>query len=275
MIDLLDATLRELIIQKGVFDPDSIEVSFDQPTGDWAAGLTRPTINCYLYDVRENSELRSAEWIVGQNDKGQATKRLAPRRFNLSYLVTVWTQKQVDDEHAILWRVLGALSSHPILPVELCQGELKRQVYPITSEAAQPSAVIDNLPDLWSVMDTPLRPSINYVVTLAMEREVAFTSALVLTKRVQIKARDDLGPGESIWQIGGIVTHEGQPVIGASVLDLDSGRSARTDAYGRYSLANVSPGRRRVAVEAAGVRREHTFVVPADDHSAAFYDLTV
>lgn len=274
MIDLLDETLRELIIQKGLFDRDSVEVSFEQPTGDWAAGLTRPTINCYLYDIRENAELRSAEWIVGQNEKGQATKRLAPRRFDLSYLVTVWTQNQVEDEHAILWRVLGVLASHPLLPLELCQGELRAQPYPIKTETAQPSVTIDSLPDLWSVMDNPLRPSINYVVTLAMEREVAFTSPLVLTKRVMVGQRPEpLREAEEIVQIAGIVTRADIPLAGVGVTFVELGRSAMTDAFGRYHLPNVPAGNYHVRVETPDDRRQFEITVPAVGRAAPFYDL--
>jgi hypothetical protein len=274
MIDMLDETLRELIIQKGLFDRDSIEVSFEQPTGDWAAGLTRPTINCYLYDIRENSELRSAEWIVGQNEKGQATKRLAPRRFDLSYLVTVWTQNQVEDEHAILWRVLGVLANHHILPLELCQGALKSQPYPIKAETAQPSVTIDNLPDLWSVMDNPLRPSINYVATLAMEREVAFTSPLVLTKRVVVGQRPaPLAGAEEIVQIAGIVTRGDVAVPGVQVTFVELGRTLTTDAFGRYHLPNVPSGRYHVQVETADDTRLFEIAVPAQGRAAPFYDL--
>ncbi|MBC7314860.1 MAG: DUF4255 domain-containing protein [Chloroflexi bacterium] len=272
MIDLLDETLRDLIIQRGMFDPDSVEVSFDQPTGTWAAGLTRPTINCYLYDIRENTELRSAEWIVEQNEKGQASKRLAPRRFNLSYLITAWTQNQAEDEHAILWRVLAVLSSHPIIPPEICRGELKHQPYPIKTETAQPALAIENLPDLWSVMDTPLRPSINYVVTLAMDRAVAFTSPLVFTKRAFVRERQ--APWrEEIVQIAGIVTLEGHPVAGARVTLAEMGRTVTTDDFGRYRFGNVPHGRYHVQVRFGQAASESEIVVPNERYELPYYDL--
>lgn len=102
MINDLDESIRKLVLSKAGFTEDSVTLSFDQPTGDWAAGLTRLTINLYLYDIRENLELRSQEWLTTKRTDGKVEQKLAPRRYNLSYLITVWTQKQTEDEHAIL-----------------------------------------------------------------------------------------------------------------------------------------------------------------------------
>jgi len=279
MINDLDETIRQLILTRGNFDADSIEVSFDQPTGDWAAGLTRPTINCYCYDIRENLELRSAEWLVERDKKGQASKRLAPRRYNLSYLITVWTQNQVEDEHAILWRVLGALASESTIPAEICQGSLAEQPFPIKTQTAQPSIAIESLPDLWGVMENQLRPSINYVVTVAMEREISFTGPLVFTKRVQVLQRTDLPVrGDEILQIAGIVHRDGEkaePVAGAQITLVETGQRVQSDHYGRYTFPNIAAGTYHVRVIVGESTTEHTLVVPAQDHDTAHYDLVI
>jgi hypothetical protein len=276
MINDLDETIRELILTGGRFEPDSVEVSFDQPTGDWAAGLTRPTINCYLYDIRENLELRSAEWRVERNSEGLASKRLAPRRFDLSYLITVWTQNQVDDEHAILWRVLGALARHAPLPAERLRGQLQNQPFPVPTQTAQPSMAVQNMPDLWGVMENQLRPSIDYVVTLAMEREIAFSGPLVLSRRLDLARRED-GDAlrESIFQVAGIVQRrsDGQALAEASVTLLERGETTLTDRYGRFGFARLEAGTYRIRVSSGGESAEHTVVVPAQGHDAAHYDL--
>jgi len=253
MIDELDEALRQLILDRGRFDENTVAISFEQPTGDWAAGLTRPTINCYLYDIRENLELRSAEWLVEEDGNGRASRRLAPKRYDLSYLITVWTQNQVADEHAIFWRVLGALGPAGVLPEEYLSDALKAQRYPIKSRAAQPTRAIQNLPDLWSVMDNPLRPSINYVVTLAMEHDVAFTSTLVVSKRIDIVPKTGPAqPPEQLLQFGGVLYRkedETQHVPHARITMLTTGRRVVSDEHGRYSFANVPPGDHELLIE--------------------------
>ena len=108
MIQSLDETIKKIILEKGQFNSSDVDIRFDQPTRDWSAGLTKPAINCYLYDVRENRELRNREWIVDRQPNGQAKKKIAPLRVDLSYLITAWTT-EVEDEHAVLWRLLVAL----------------------------------------------------------------------------------------------------------------------------------------------------------------------
>jgi hypothetical protein len=278
MINDLDESIRKLILSKSGLTEASVTLSFDQPTGDWAAGLTRPTINLYLYDIRENLELRSQEWLTNKRADGKIEQKLAPRRYNLSYLITVWTQKQTEDEHAILWRVLGVLASCTTLPEEVLQGEMRSQAFPVLTQIAQPSIAIQNLPDLWSVMQNQLRPSINYVVTLAMERQVVFTSPLVLTKQVTF-SRIPGGPvGEEIWQIAGIVHLKGvppTPQVGVEVKLVEAGRVAVSDVFGRYSFTHVAPGTYHVQVEVGGKKAERSISIPPQDSDLTHYDLAL
>src|SRR3712207_7800463 len=39
---------------------DGTEIAFDAPGSDWAAKLTAPTVNLFLYDLRENSATAEA-----------------------------------------------------------------------------------------------------------------------------------------------------------------------------------------------------------------------
>ncbi|NLT74523.1 MAG: DUF4255 domain-containing protein [Chloroflexi bacterium] len=276
MIHLLDETIRKVVLKRGNFDADSVTVSFDQPTGDWAAGLTRPTINFYLYDIRENTELRSQEWIAERDDKGTVSKRLAPLRYDLSYLVTVWTQNQVEDEHSILWRVLGALASSPTLGVEVLEPSLRSQPYPVQTRTAQPSRAIENLPDLWGVMENQLRPSINYTVTLSMERAVAFTSPWVISRRVDLL--DTTAPEatrSTTFEIGGIVYEAtgGTALPGATVRLAASGRECLTDRFGRYHFGELSAGEYDIEVFIGGRTARHRAAVPSE--SVQSYDISI
>lgn len=276
MINQLDETIRKLVLKCGNFDADSVTVSFDQPTGDWAAGLTRPTVDFYLYDIRENTELRSQDWIVERDAAGQVTKRLAPLRYDLSYLVTVWTQNQVEDEHAILWRVLGALAGQTTLGAEIVESALKDQPYPILTRTAQPSRAIENLPDLWGVMENQLRPSINYTVTLAMDRAVAFTSPWVISRRVDILDRTaPEATRATVYEIGGIVFRaKGRDAVpGASVTVVETGQACVTDEFGRYRIGGLSAGEYQLWVQADGSEARQRIPVPSENLQS--YDLKI
>ena len=82
----------------------------------------RPTVNLFLYDLREN---------VGQSDAiaarhARQRRGIAappPMRLEVTYAVTAWT-KAVEDEHRLLSQVLAILFSHTSLPADLLAGRL-------------------------------------------------------------------------------------------------------------------------------------------------------
>ena len=51
----LDEALRSLLkreLERHGFE--GVEIAFDAPATDWSAKLTNPTVNLFLYDLREN-----------------------------------------------------------------------------------------------------------------------------------------------------------------------------------------------------------------------------
>jgi len=98
MLTDLDETLKQLLIKNIPIKNNEVDIQFDLPKRDWSAGLSRPTINLYLYDICENTKLRRNEWIVERGENGQATKKKPPKRINVSYMVTVWANA-IEDEH--------------------------------------------------------------------------------------------------------------------------------------------------------------------------------
>ncbi len=276
MIKSLDETIKKLILERGNFRPGDVDIRFDQPTRDWAAGLTRPAINCYLYDIRENKELRNREWIIERQPDGQARKKIAPLRVDLSYLITAWTN-EVEDEHAVLWRVLVALSSVPVLPTEILQGELVHQPFPIPTQTAQASEAMRNLSDLWNVMENELKPAINYTVTLAVDREYVFSGPMVFTRRLRFVQRDAESPPDVSFQIAGIVyaEHDATPLPDAQVVIVERGWRTRTDRFGRYAFSNLPLGTYTLRVTAGGRTGERRISVPAGAPDLKMYDLAV
>jgi hypothetical protein len=161
-----------------------VDVSFECPNSKWSAQINRPTINCWCYDLRENVKLRNMDQRVTRGERS-ATKQLAPRRYDLSFLVTAWARR-IEDEHQLLWRALGGLLQVPILEPARCEGNLRYQPYnmPVTVAIASEQHV--NLTDLWSVLDNDMRLGFTMVVTLAMDVEMMLEVPLVLEKFIRV-----------------------------------------------------------------------------------------
>jgi hypothetical protein len=271
MISDLDETLKQLLIKKEAFDPAEVDISFNTPDREWSASISKPTVNFYLYDIRENHELRSTEWVIEKDQNGIATRRKNPSRIDLSYLITVWTN-DIEDAHRLLWHVLLTLSRYPSLPEELLSGQLAGQKYPIKTTAAQPDGLFKNPADFWGALDNKLKPSINYVVTLPLDLEVAFAAPLVRTKTLEFKAPDtDI---ERLVQVAGVVHEAGKPTQGiprAKVVAKEARMTAETDDQGHYSFPKLTEGRHTFEVLVSGKKvKEVSVTIPS-----ASYDLEV
>jgi hypothetical protein len=186
VIDDLDDSLRELLIQSVPLDPASVDIGFDMPGKDWAAALTKPAVNLFLYDIRENHDLRSNERFITRNPTSASEAR-APARMDLTYLVSAWAA-QMDDEHKLLGNVLRALLANPLLPTAVLKGTMAGQPYPLHAWIAQPERT-PNAWDFWGGLDGRLKAGISYVVTVALETAQPVEVELVTEKVLKINAR--------------------------------------------------------------------------------------
>jgi len=271
MLTDLDETLKQLLIKEMPIENNEVDIKFDLPKREWTAKLSRPTINIYIYDIRENTDLRRNEWIVERGNNGLATKRKAPVRIDLAYLVTAWTST-AEDEHRLLWRALWALFRHQELPDEVLQGSLREATVPIPASVAQPDK-IPNVADLWGVLDNELKPSLNLVVTLPLDLAKEITGALVLSKRIRVEEGiTGEGPFQEITQIAGTVRDKkGQPIAEATVSLKEKGITAQTDQEGRYTFPNLPEGDYTLVVSAPEREpKEHSITVLSDR-----YDLRI
>src|ERR687886_564614 len=125
----LDETIRELLIKNVPIDLTEVDISFEAPDREWSGRLSRPTVNCFLYDVRENLDLRQTDWEQ-QRQNGTARGRRLPARIDATYQVTVWARAP-EDEHRLLWRVMAALFRNQAIQADLLHGELKDQPFPL------------------------------------------------------------------------------------------------------------------------------------------------
>ncbi len=255
MISALDETIKQLLIKNGRLDPAEVDISFDMPDREWSASVSKPTVNIYLYDVRENVDLRNYEWSVAHNN-GTATKTKAPRRVDLSYLITVWANDTAD-QHRLLGHLLAVLFKYPELPEELLQGVLKGVGWPIRTFVAQPDGAMRNTADFWSALDNNLKPSINLVVTIPVDLDVDITAPEV--KTTVFKFGDTTSPGlEDTIQISGVVRYKDKPdqaVPGASILVKELQMTSSTDENGNYVFRRMTQGSYTFEVSAPGEKK--------------------
>jgi len=252
----LDETIRHLLIEHVPLDTSRVDVSFEAPDREWSGRLTRPTVNSFLYDVRENLEFRERDFDVSRDHaNGTVSRKPRPLRMNATYNVTVWARAP-EDEHGLLWRVLAALTRYTTLPDEAAQGALQEQPYPMPARVAQPDQWRASPADLWQALDNRIRPSLSYVVTVALDPSQVVTSPMVFTSTIGVRPMDgDDQSAEHLVQIGGRIRDRKdrtQFVSGATVHLRETGARVTSDARGRFKIRRVPHGKITLAVEAPG-----------------------
>lgn len=177
MIDLLDKALETLLNQ----ELPGAHIYFDAP--DDKFGPTLPAVDLFLYDVRENRELRSNEWVVQRQTNGQVTKQPPPVRVECSYLITAWASG-ASDEHKLLGQVIQTLVRYPTLPMAVLPDGLKEQESPLPATTLQPSQ-LQSMSEFWQALGGKPKAALHYAVTIAIEVDTSLEAGpLVLNKQI-------------------------------------------------------------------------------------------
>lgn len=281
MIRDLSETLRAILEDPGLVTnfPElaAAQISFERPTEQFNPGQT--TVDLFLYDMRENLDLRSNEPIIERHN-GQATIRQPPLRVACSYLVTAWPVGGAElplQEHRLLSQVLQVLSGYPTIPDRFWRGSLVGQEPPLPMVALHPDA-LKNLSEFWTALGSKLRPSLTVTVTIAMPVLADVTAPIVTTKLTGY----DVSSGvveETLVQIGGrvlnpvILDPAARGIADAIVDVLDAGVRTRTDAEGHYSFVRIPSGAHTIRVVAVGFEpKTQSLVVPGRSQD---YEITL
>jgi Pvc16 N-terminal domain/Carboxypeptidase regulatory-like domain len=255
MIADLDDTIEKLLIQEMPIKNGEVEVKFDQPKREWSSRLSRPTVNLFLYDLRENVALRQHQWEQAGNgrrsDNIYQLKR-SPFRVDCFYMITTWASDPLD-EHRLLTRTLLALFRFPVLPAEMLLGGLQSQPFEIQARLASHDR-LTNPAEVWGSLDNEMRPSISYLVTLALDPWSEVTGPLVRTRILRtglagalprLHSRLEPGAASELVAFSGTVWEKGKqgvPRAGIEVAVKGTGLFTKTDEDGRYQLGSLPPG---------------------------------
>ncbi|HEY9076521.1 MAG TPA: Pvc16 family protein [Anaerolineaceae bacterium] len=252
MIADLDETIRQLLIAEVPIKNNEVEISFDQPKREWSSKINKPTVNFFLYDLRENPVLRQHQWEeVPNNRRGTENKahlKRTPLRVDCFYMLTTWAN-EAEDEHRLLSRILMTLFRFPILETDRLSGALKNQPFDVPARLANHDK-LTNPAEVWSSLDNEMRPSISYVVTLAMDPWTEITPTIVQTfdfrtgQALNLPRKTGLVPGteNQLIYIGGTLRKQGVPLPEIEVAIKGTGFFARTDPKGRYAFGSIPAG---------------------------------
>ena len=188
MIQDVDESLRALVRRDAL--PDAgIELSFEAPTKDWASRRSVPTVNLYLYDVREDVERREVQPEVVRDATGRVVGRRPPaRRYKLSYLVSVWTQRP-EDEHRLLSSLLACFLRAEVLDQEVLAPSLADQPQHVFVHVAHPPPKERALADVWSALGGEMRAALDLVVDTPFDAQRVHDAGPPVLEPLELRVR--------------------------------------------------------------------------------------
>ena len=171
MFDDLDATLAALLDRE--LPVENVTISFAAPDDQFPpSGVVLPAIAFFLYDIRENRELRADRWERETRADGMVTRTRTPVRVDCSYLITAWPSEGAPDpaadEHRLLGEVMKVLLRHPRIPEEYLQGELVGQEPPVPTRFLAESQ-LRSLGEFWQAMGGKPKATLQYGVTVGLD----------------------------------------------------------------------------------------------------------
>ena len=185
MLQDLDATLAALLDSE--LSMANVAVSFAAPDHEFPPStVTLPAVAFFLYDVRENYDLRGARWEV-ERAGSSFTRSPAPVRVDCSYLITAWASESVPDpaadEHRLLGAVMKVLLRHRTIPQNYLQGELAGQEPPLPAKIiTEPQ--LQSMGELWQAMGGRPKAALHYAVTVSVSAGEPVPAGPAVTDRV-------------------------------------------------------------------------------------------
>jgi hypothetical protein len=237
----LAALLRTELAEHGF---NGVGISFDAPTREWSAGVSTPTLNLFLYDLREAANAPAGDWTERKTN-GRALMERPPLAIDCAYSITAWT-RAVQDEHRMLSQALAVLLAHERLPDSALGDGLAARPGAVMTRIGRPNA--ERRAEFWTALGGQYKLALDYVVTLSVDPGVTMERGPeVRTQTVRVVDRDPAaGRTVELQRVGGVVRRaDGEPAAGAWIALPEAGALATVGGDGRFSFANVAPGRHR------------------------------
>ena len=282
MIYELNETLRDLLLREMPIRKGDVDIQFELPKRDWSSKLSKPTLNLYMYDVLENTELRGSEqWAQQDNEDGTVTLKRNPVRMNFYYLITSWA-KEIQDEQQLLSVALTALLRQPAIPADLLPDTLKDQPVPIRLEVGQNKGLA-KLSDFWGMIENDPHPGVRLTVTLSIDPYTPVTAPKVAASEIRFhqaprsdgpsseKYTKEVMASKSYISIRGTIKSKKYSPTALTMILTETGKPIDIEEDGRFAVHRLSQGEYHLEILFnERVLRREKIVVPS-----AQYDIEV
>ena len=234
------------------------EKSFITPDRTFAQNI--PTVTLFLYDVKENRELRDPVPTV-EKLGNTYVRRQPPLRVDCSYIATTWSIQtgaiKVAEEHRLLSQAVQWLSRFPTIPEKYLPADWMDKTKPTYQPFPPPMWIAQmdpnkNAGEFWVALGVSPRSAFYLTVTIAMDLASQVEGDLVTTKITGYRQTGKPETEEIFICIGGrVLTNQvpPKPIAGARVV-IDKLVATTTDTDGRYVVDKLAAGTHTLHISA-------------------------
>ena len=267
MIDAVNEALHQLMIRELPVRDNDIDIAFDQPKREWSGRLSRPTLNFFLFDVRQNVHYKNANpgFVATRRADGMVEQQRVAPRVDLNYMITAWATEP-EDEHRLLARVFMSLYRNTHIPDDVLPEVLQDQPYPIPVTLV-PLTEITRSTEMWGVLDNELRPALTCTLTVALNPFAPTVGPLVRSRVIRLSQRD-IPNGEDAprWAVGGFL-HGLSSMGGVRLALVERALPVLLEADGSWSVGRMRVGRYTLEVSVPGeTPRQFPIEVPSPSY---------
>jgi len=276
MIDELDEVLRQLLIRELPVKNAEVDIAFNQPSRAWSARISKPTLNLYLYDLRENTKLRmrNPAYEVERTANGTIMQKRMPIRLDVYYMIMAWATEP-EDEHRLMSRAIMALTRFANIPADLLPESFSDQPASIPILVAQ-HEILDKPADVWGALDNELKPSIGCLITIALNPYKALETPVVRTAELRFGQSDSPpsgaltapdGSGRFMWITGQVKGKKGKQLTNIQMMLVERGVKVPVQGEGQFIIGVLPSGVYTLEVSADGVKPgRFTITVPSKSY---------
>jgi hypothetical protein len=127
-IRMVDESLELMLRTQVPFPAEAGDVSFDVPSSTWSNGLTRPTINLFLFDITRSAQPNRAVLQRTDEGTGKAQRRVPQPMIELNYMVSAWVGGDAVESHQLLGEIISRVAGLDQVPVEFLMAEQESSI---------------------------------------------------------------------------------------------------------------------------------------------------
>jgi hypothetical protein len=248
MFQDLDASLQDLLrdtwIPAAFTELSNADVSFETPDRNYAP--SQLTLNLFLYEVKENRELRENVMIQRPDPSSGFKVARPPLRLDCAYVATAWSTRnaaaRIAEEHELLGQAMQWLSRFDSVPTEHLVGSLFASDIPTLLHVAQTDPNRD-AGDFWMAMGIAPRAAFYVMTTIPMDLGLELDVPIVTTLIARYPNEDEPGTRYELININGFVFDPGgRPLIDAQVRIAPDDAATTTDGSGQFTFRRLRRG---------------------------------